>query len=173
MELISQLSHLDKRLFLRCSRYCQNRPLTTSARLVSRTGDGYLQVLLPLVLLVADFQTGLPIFQVTALAFLMERSLYWILKNTLKRRRPPAAIPWFHPVITASDEFSLPSGHTSAAFLLACIFFVYAPAIGSLLLIWACMVGMSRLILGVHFPADILAGAALGSGIAWLVIKLL
>jgi len=173
MELINRLSHLDQRLFLRCAPYCQNRVVSTAARLVSRTGDGYLQVLLPVSLLLAGVQNGLVVFQVTAFAFLLERSLYWILKNTLKRRRPPVAIPWFRAVIKASDEFSFPSGHTSAAFLLASIFLVYTtPAIGTALFLWACLVGLSRLILGVHFPADILAGATLGSGIAWLTMQL-
>ncbi len=173
MELIERLSHLDKRLFLRCMRHCGRPSLRTSARLISRTGDGYLQLLLPLTVLIADSHTGLPLFKLAMVAFAIERGLYWILKNTLKRRRPPAAIPWFRSVITASDEFSFPSGHTSGAFLLATLFYLYIPVIGLALFAWAALVGLSRLVLGVHFPADILAGATLGSSIGWTLAALL
>ena len=172
MELLSRLSNLDQRLFLRCTHYSHNRCLTMFARLISKTGDGYMQVLLPLALLVTNYRTGLPIFQITAAAFAAERALYWLLKNTLKRPRPPVAIPWFNAAITAADEFSFPSGHTSGAFLLAGIFFIYMPMGGCALFVWASLVGLSRLVLGVHFPADILAGASLGCGIAWLAISL-
>ena len=109
----------------------------------------------------------------TLIAFLIERPVYWLLKNTLKRNRPPKAIPYFKASIVASDEFSFPSGHTSAAFLLA---FLVSHHFGFLTLIvymWASAVGMSRVLLGVHFPTDILAGACLGSGLGFLTITIM
>lgn len=169
MELIDRLSHLDKQLFLRCMKLCQHNWLTNIAKLISKTGDGYLQVLLPLTVLTAEAKIGVQIFKFAVIAFIIERSGYWLLKNTLKRKRPPSAIPSFSSVITASDEFSFPSGHTSGAFLLATLFYLFIPAVGISLFLWSILVGLSRLVLGVHFPADILAGAIFGSSIAYLV----
>jgi undecaprenyl-diphosphatase len=140
------------------------------ARALSRSGDGLLQVLLPTLLLAVDRETGNSVFLITAIAFAIERPLYWVLKNSCQRRRPPEAIPSFSSVIKASDRFSFPSGHTCGAFLLAGIVAVHYPALAAPMYLWASAVGVSRVILGVHFPTDILAGALLGSGIAWFVI---
>lgn len=141
------------------------------ARALSRSGDGLLQVLLPTLLLALDRQTGSTVFLVTAAAFAIERPLYWVLKNGCQRRRPPEAIPSFSSVIVASDRFSFPSGHTCGAFLLAAIVAFHYPALALPMYLWASGVGLSRVVLGVHFPTDILAGALLGSGIAWFVIN--
>jgi undecaprenyl-diphosphatase len=139
------------------------------ARALSRSGDGLMQVLLPSLLIALDRQHGSTVFVATAIAFAIERPLYWLLKNSCQRRRPPEAIPSFHSVIVASDRFSFPSGHTGAAFLLAAITTEYYSALALPMYLWASAVGVSRVILGVHFPTDILAGALLGSGIAWFV----
>lgn len=139
------------------------------ARALSRSGDGLLQVLLPSLLLILDRQTGAIVFAVTLAGFAIERPLYWILKNSCQRRRPPEAIPSFNSVIKASDRFSFPSGHTCGAFLLAAIVTLHYPALAVPMYLWAGSVGVSRVVLGVHFPTDILAGALLGSAIAWLV----
>lgn len=139
------------------------------ARALSRSGDGLLQVLLPTLLLALDRDAGTTVFLVTAAGFAIERPLYWILKNSCQRRRPPEAIPSFNSVIVASDRFSFPSGHTCGAFLLAAIMTQHYPALAVPMYLWAGAVGLSRVVLGVHFPTDILAGALLGSAIAWLV----
>lgn len=139
------------------------------ARALSRSGDGLLQVLLPSLLLALDRRAGMALFAATAVGFAVERPLYWILKNSCQRRRPPEAIPSFNSVIVASDRFSFPSGHTCGAFLLAAVVTQHYPALALPMYLWASGVGLSRVVLGVHFPTDILAGALLGSAIAWLV----
>jgi len=141
----------------------------TLARTISRTGDGLMQVLLPSLIWMLDREHGLLFFITTAIAFAIERPLYWVLKNGLQRPRPPEAIPSFQSVITASDRFSFPSGHTAAAFLLASNTVLHYGANGSPLYLWACAVGLSRVALGVHFPTDIIAGMVLGTSIACLV----
>jgi len=139
------------------------------ARALSRSGDGLLQVLLPSLLFIVDRHTGTLVFIATAAAFAIERPLYWVLKNSCQRRRPPEVIPSFHSVIVASDRFSFPSGHTCGAFLLAALTTEFYAALTLPMYLWASAVGLSRVVLGVHFPSDIVAGALLGSGIAWFV----
>jgi undecaprenyl-diphosphatase len=139
-----------------------------AARAISRSGDGPLQVLLPGLLWLLDRSHGTALIAATALAFAIERPLYWVLKNSFQRRRPPEAIPCFRSVITAADRFSFPSGHTAAAFLLATLTAQYYDALALPLYLWSSAVGVSRVVLGVHFPSDIVAGALLGGGIAWL-----
>jgi undecaprenyl-diphosphatase len=173
MELLNRLSHYDQRLFLWCAVLSHSasysRYLQAFAKIISRSGDGYLQVVLPLGLLALYGETALALLTALLLAFSLERTLYWLLKNGLKRPRPPVAIPSFNALIIASDEFSFPSGHTSAAFLLAIITASFVPVLTLPLLSWASCIAVSRVILGVHFPADTIAGVALAALVASLV----
>ena len=100
--------------------------------------------------------------QTILLAFLIERLIYFVLKNSLKRNRPEAALKNFRSIITPSDQFSFPSGHTSAAFLMATLLSSQFPSLLIPLYCWALLIGCSRVVLGVHFPTDILVGSLLG-----------
>jgi undecaprenyl-diphosphatase len=137
------------------------------ARTLSRSGDGLMQVLLPSLLWLLDPAQGKRLFAAALLAFAVERPCYWVLKNGCQRRRPPEAIPSFRSVINASDRFSFPSGHTSGAFALATLTALHYGGLAGALYLWAAAVGVSRVVLGVHFPTDILAGALLGTAIGW------
>lgn len=88
------------------------------------------------------------------------------LKYAFDRERPYVKYPdKIHP-IEPEDSPSFPSGHTTAAFSLATSlsitypkWYVIAPSA-----VWACGVGMARMNQGVHYPSDVLAGAAIGIG---------
>ncbi len=140
------------------------------ARCISHTGDGYVQVFVIIwTLLSAD-----PLIRAFGLllasAFMCERLVYWLAKNSLKRPRPGATLPMGIALIKASDEFSFPSGHTSASVLFASFVFFVKPELGLLAFTWAGLVGISRVVLGVHYPSDIVAGVLLGLGVTFLFI---
>ena len=95
------------------------------------------------------------------------------LKNTVKRDRPYETYPQIDNV-TEESSYSFPSAHTSSAFATATSlsmaypkWYVIAPSF-----LWAGTVGYSRLYLGVHYPTDVLVGAIVGSGSAFLCHKL-
>ena len=100
------------------------------------------------------------------LAFAIELPLYLVLKNTIRRDRPCYRFENFDAFITPSDKFSFPSGHAAAAFVFATVFSHYYPAMTELSYSIAVLIGLSRVMLGVHYPTDIVAGAALGVSIA-------
>jgi len=61
------------------------------------------------------------------------------------------------------DPHAFPSGHAARAFLLAALGFALGPAwLGPVLAVWAVLVAVSRVALGVHYASDVVAGAALG-----------
>ncbi|MEM1143299.1 MAG: phosphatase PAP2 family protein [Pseudomonadota bacterium] len=165
MRVLDSIQSVDRRLLLKMSD--SQHPAARFSRLVSRTADGHLYLALPL-LLYQFVPDGERLLISCAAAFSIERCIYWCLKKSFKRRRPEQAIPWFRGHIVAADEFSLPSGHTSAAFLFVTILVLNLGPSCVPLYAWSYAVAMSRVFLGVHFPSDTVVGACIGSSIAYL-----
>jgi len=165
MEMLSTLHKLDTRLFAAVFHRADKQSVRQIARAVSRSADGYLCVMVPalLWLFAADGATTLIVLLFWSLC--LERTLYWLLKNGLRRRRPQEFLGDFRSAIVAADRFSLPSGHTSVAFLLTTALTVIYREPALAMYLWASAVALSRVVLGVHFPGDTLAGAFMGSAV--------
>jgi undecaprenyl-diphosphatase len=108
------------------------------------------------------------------ISYLATAILTQTLKNTIHRTRPFDAYPNLIFKKGTGGGYSMPSGHTSAAFSTATSlslnfrkWYVVAPAYT-----YAAAVGYSRMYLGVHYPSDVLVGALLGSGTAYLTWKI-
>jgi len=172
MAMLDDIYQYDLRLLLWCRKSRYYPHFIALIRTISKSGDGYMQLLIPLCCLFISPELGQQFFVVALLAFAVERPIYYILKNCLKRRRPPEVVPDFTSIVNASDKFSFPSGHTMAAFCLAGLSVMFFGVAAAPLYVWALMVAISRIILGVHFPTDTVAGAILGSLIAYLVVTL-
>lgn len=162
------LADLDARLFLGLNSLHQRLQLETLIRFVSFTGDGYLYLLMGLSLPLLFPDQGTTFLITGLLAFVIELPIYWVLKKSFKRRRPFHVVQALAPVFKPSDEFSFPSGHTTAAFMIAGITSICFPGISLVAYTWAALIGLSRIMLRVHFISDVLAGMLLGSLIAYL-----
>lgn len=166
------ITHYDTILF----RWLFNKMTEHSCiwvKLVSKTGDGHLYLILGMILWVFEPDNGALFLYTGLAAYALELPLFVMLKKAFKRQRPCDLISNLKSHVTPSDKFSLPSGHTTAAFLMASLLAHFYPPVASFVYIWASIVGLSRILLGVHYPSDILAGALLGLIIAFLTINIL
>jgi undecaprenyl-diphosphatase len=130
---------------------------------VSRIGDGPLWVLaLSGGLLFGDERTA-----AVALGGLYMGAanllIYWTLKRGTRRTRPCHRCEDIIAYVRPADRFSFPSGHTLHAVSFALLLGAAWPALAPLLWFFAVLVGLSRVVLGVHYPSDVLAGAAIGA----------
>jgi undecaprenyl-diphosphatase len=172
MSVIEVLHACDTRLFFWVQRLDDGRRSQRIrwARRLSQSANGPLYLILMLVLAALGTVESLELLNRLVFGLLIERIGYFSLKNLFRRHRPTEALkaPGF---ITPGDRFSFPSGHTSAAFLVATGVAFSMPWLTPLVLSWAMAVGLARVILGVHFPGDILSGASLGSFISYTLVS--
>ena len=163
---------IDERLCLRLSHAARIHCLRTLLRAVSRLGDGVFWYALMLALLAADGTAAIaPLLHMVA-AGLAGTMLYRWLKAKTSRPRPYRV----NRAITCNarplDQFSFPSGHTLHAVAFTAIAIAYYPQLSYLLIPFAFLVALSRMVLGLHYPSDVLAGAAIGAAIAGISLVL-
>lgn len=138
---------------------------------------GKISVAIPVALLLAGEIKGDKELSRKALyigeSIVVSSVITWGLKYSINRDRPATKFPGQITPMSNGGSPSFPSGHTSQAFSTATALFiawpkwyVAVPAFG-----WATTVGYSRMYLGVHYPSDVLAGALVGAGSAWLTYK--
>ena len=99
----------------------------------------------------------------TALVMILTAFLIWLLKTLFDRDRPFSTYPFIEKLSLGGGS-SFPSGHTmetfAMAFAITRVFRIKAVRI--ILFSWACLVGYTRMALGVHYPSDVAGGAILG-----------
>lgn len=100
-----------------------------------------------------------PISARAALALTLSHLVVQALKRVVNRERPDATA-----LIRCPDRFSFPSGHATAALAVALSYGLAWPALGPLLVCAAVIVGWSRVVLGVHYPGDVLVGQLIALG---------
>ena len=148
MRVFQAIHHFDVQAFMWCMRRKHLALWSRLSRLISFSADGYFYPLIAVGFLLLGGPEGERVFWVILASYGVERCIYFTLKNLLKRDRPADVLPEFQSFIVPSDKFSLPSGHTSAAFLMTGLLsFLYMPVMW-FLYPWACLVGASRVFLG-------------------------
>jgi undecaprenyl-diphosphatase len=164
--MLKKAAQLDEQLFL--TLFNNNSPnwLKATALGLSKSGDGALYLLLCAAVWWLSSNEYHQLLPVTLLiGFIIERPLYFLTKNRFARIRPCHCLVT-NAYIEPSDAFSLPSGHSAAAFLVAVIMSYFFSEYSWVWFSWATGVAVSRVVLGVHFPADIVIGAIMGSSCA-------
>lgn len=139
---------------------------------VSRLGDGVFWYALMLALAAGGGERGLAAALQLALTGLVCTALYKALKGRTARPRPYAVRPDIVCAAAPLDRYSFPSGHTLHAVGFTVVALAHFPGLAPLLVPFTALVAVSRPVLGLHYPSDVLAGAALGALVAWASLAL-
>lgn len=167
---LDRFNYLDGRLCVRANRTSRYLAVRLWFRLISRLGDGVFWYTVMLGIVLSQGSAGfLPALHM-ALAGLTGTCVYKWLKGKTLRPRPYEVHQDVWLTGKPLDRFSFPSGHTLHAVAFCTVGLFYYPGLMLLLLPFTIMVGLSRVVLGLHYPSDVLAGAAIGALIAGLSI---
>jgi undecaprenyl-diphosphatase len=97
---------------------------------------------------------------------------YRQLKHRLVRERPCVTHAGIRLGTAPLDRYSFPSGHTLHAVSFTMIATAHVPALAPILVPFALLVAISRVVLGLHYPTDVLAGGLIGSLLATISLSL-
>ena len=140
---------------------------------VSRLGDGVIWYALMLGLLSFGGQIGQRVVLQMAILGLASLALYKTLKRVSRRPRPLAVEQALANRVAPLDEFSFPSGHTLHAVGFTLVLTQQFPMAGLILWPFCASIALSRVVLGLHFPTDVIAAIALGWGMSEVSAKLM
>jgi undecaprenyl-diphosphatase len=175
--MLSYISLRDHRLMRHVNRWRPPQWVRIWMLLASRGGDGWLWWGLGAVILVFGGERRFAAAGAATMAAGIGITTFLRLKKFFNRQRPCATEPHCWATLLPPDQFSFPSGHTITAFSVSVALSMFYPDLTGLLLFFAFSVAGSRILLGMHFLSDVLAGATIGTIMAsasvWLVRLLL
>jgi undecaprenyl-diphosphatase len=134
----------------------------------TRAGDGWLWYAMGLFILLFGGENRFRALGAAGTAAVLSILLFMALKRFTGRRRPCEIEPHCWATLLPPDQFSFPSGHTMTAFAMAIPLSLFYPELTAGLLFCAFSIALSRILLGMHFLSDVVAGALLGLGLGYL-----
>lgn len=165
-----RVDQAERRMCVVANAACQRRLVRALFRGVSRLGDGVvwyvLMAAMPLLIGLERWREGLQASLQMLLAGAAGLLLYKLLKKKLVRERPFIGLIGIECAMPPLDRYSFPSGHTLHAVTFTAIAISYVPQLAVVLVPFALLVAASRVVLGLHYPTDVLAGAVLGGLLA-------
>jgi undecaprenyl-diphosphatase len=156
----------DKRVCVRLNRALRFSVVLHAFRSISWLGDGIFWYSLLLALLLQHGRgAALAVLHMTLVGVVCTLTYKAVKRSTL-RPRPYEVLSVIARGAPPLDAFSFPSGHTLHAVAFTLVATAYYPWLAVLLVPFTILVAASRVILGLHYPSDVLAGAAIGAAIA-------
>ena len=162
MALFYRAQQWDDRALLAMARLrCQVR-INLLFHLITKTGNGFFYVGVACLVGLFDPDRFANFMTAAVSAFSLGLTAHPLIKKGVRRLRPYETHSEVRVDFKPLDRFSFPSGHTTHAFLMASLLIAFYPSLMVPAFLWAVMVGLSRVFLGVHYPTDVLAGMVLG-----------
>jgi undecaprenyl-diphosphatase len=163
---LERMRRCDEWLCLRLNAALRYATLLHLFRAVSWLGNGIFWYALMLALLLQHgAQALVPVLHMILVGMLCTAT-YAMVKRGTSRPRPFQILSAVTAGAAPLDAFSFPSGHTLHAVAFTLVALSYYPALATILIAFAFLTAASRVVLGLHYPSDVLAGVLLGAGIA-------
>jgi len=159
---LNQLFQWDRSIALWANRTLHWRTVCPFFCAISNLGNGKFWYALMLMLPVLHGLYGVFAALHMGLTALVTLMIYKCIKGATQRPRPGVVHESIRQGTFALDEYSFPSGHTMHAVSFSIIAVAWFPALMPLLLTFTILVAMSRVVLGLHYPTDVLLGALFG-----------
>lgn len=172
VSLFSRIDAVELPYCMFLNRTGRYRAINRFFAIISRLGNGVLWYSMILLMPVVYGRSALyPALQIT-ITGLVGLLVYKLLKERLVRERPYL----FNRIIECGalplDRYSFPSGHTLHAVSFSTMMIAFDPLFGWIVLPFTILVALSRVILGLHYPTDVLAGGAIGFAISLTSLNL-
>jgi len=167
-----RLHEADLNLCIYCNRGCRYKGVVRFFSLISRLGDGIFWYGLVLILPLIYGQDALLASIHMVLTGIAAVTVYKVIKQLTGRKRPCNAHNEIFLATAPLDYYSFPSGHTLHAVSFTIVVMQYYPEIGLICIPFAISVALSRVVLGLHYPTDVFAGAGVGTALAIIGIQL-
>jgi len=171
--LFRRVDAAEYKMCMQMNRGCRVNAVRKFFAVVSRLGDGVfwytLMVLFPLL----EGMDGMYLSLRMAVSGVAGLVIYKFLKSRLVRERPFINFAGVTAGTQPLDRYSFPSGHTLHAAGFTILICSSYPQLGWLCIPFAALVAASRVVLGLHYPSDVLAGASIGATVALVTMRLL
>ena len=159
----NQIQSNDHRLMRRVHRWRAPRWFRIVMITTTRGGDGWLWYALGIIILLYGGPERFHAVGAGVFAAAAGILLFRTLKHASRRKRPCEIEPHCWASMLPPDKYSFPSGHSITAFGIAMSIGLFYPELQAVLLAAAFLIAGSRIILGMHFLSDVLAGSAIGA----------
>ena len=159
------IENRDRRVMRRVNRWKAPRWIRYWMLAATRMGDGWLWYSLGTILLLVGGPRRYAAVGAAGCAAIGGVFVFKALKKVSHRLRPCQLEPHCWSKVLPPDQFSFPSGHTMTAFAIALVVSYFYPSLEGPLYFLAISIAFSRVVLGMHFLSDVLAGAVLGSAL--------
>ena len=165
---MNRFLEIDERLSARLRVAEKTGLLRTAAVVFGHTGDSWFWLAGLAVLYFTGSEYWKMRALILAIGIVVTALVVMAIKFTVRRKRPEGELG---KIYRQTDPHSFPSGHAARVVMLAVIEVGLGPTwLGIILLIWAIMVGLARVMMGVHYLSDVVAGALLGGLVGLLVL---
>jgi undecaprenyl-diphosphatase len=163
---VLSLPGFDRRLCVVANRWGARRTVAAFFGVISRLGDGLFWYALMAVLAVFGGLHGAFAALQMLLTGAVALASYRFLKRWTRRPRPFRSCRDVIARVPPLDEFSFPSGHTLHAVSFTIVALEWYPVLAPVLVPFSTLVAASRVVLGLHYPSDVLAAIGLGGVLA-------
>lgn len=171
-QLLMKLKKLDQQLFVGINGRLHRSFLNFWVYHITHLGGAWFTIIASLLIWYAAPQPWSKVGLQSCVALAVSHLPVVIAKKTYPRVRPYLALPNTKTFRNPLKDHSFPSGHSTAIFSVTMPFVAAAPGLAIILLPLALIVALSRIYLGLHYPSDCLAGAVIGSSVAFGTVAL-